>query len=95
MNRLKIRSRVTEPTIWVGKEGVTQRLLEQVEKQLESRQLVKLKVQKSTATKSETINVAKEVSTATESTIVDVIGHTFTLYKKKSESKITLKQGST
>jgi len=64
-----------------------------VQKQLDARELVKLKLQKSALT-SETEKVAKEISDATESVLVDVMGHTFTLYKKKSEGAKTIRQES-
>jgi len=95
LTRLKVKSRVIEPTIWIGKEGVSQQLIQHVQKQLDARELVKLKLQKSALTNSETKNIAGKISDATGSILVDVMGHTFTLYKKKSESAKTVKQGST
>jgi len=65
-----------------------------VQKQLDARELVKLKLQKSALT-SEMEKIAREISDATESVLVDVMGHTFTLYKKKSESAKTVRQVST
>jgi len=61
-----------------------------VQKQLDARELVKLKLQKSALT-SEMEKIAREISDATESVLVDVMGHTFTLYKKKSESAKTVR----
>jgi len=90
---LKARSRVTEPTIWIGKEGPSQMLIQQVKVQLGSRELVKLKLQKSALTGSETENMAETISKATNSTLIDIIGHTFTLYKKKSESSEMARTG--
>jgi RNA-binding protein len=92
--RLKTKSRVIEPTIWIGKEGLSQELVQHIENQLRVRELVKLKLQKSFLTNSETDSVAEKIAASTGSTLVDVMGHTFTLYKKKSESAKTIKQGS-
>ena len=61
-----------------------------MQKQLDARELVKLKLQKSALT-SEMEKIAREISDATESVLVDVMGHTFTLYKKKSESAKTVR----
>jgi RNA-binding protein len=91
LRRLKTESRVIEPTIWIGKEGLSQQLIQHVQNQLKARELVKVKLQKSALTDSETESVAKKTSGATGSIIVDVIGHTFTLYKKKSESGRTIR----
>ena len=90
---LKAKSKVTEPTIWIGKEGPSQMLIQQVRVQLGLRELVKLKLQKSALTRSETENMAEKISKATDSTLIDIIGHTFTLYKKKSESSEMARTG--
>ena len=94
LRSLKTKSRLIEPTIWIGKEGVSQQLIQHVQSQLKGRELVKLKLQKSALTNSETESIAKEISAATDSTLIDVMGHTFALYKKKSESVNTISQDS-
>ena len=83
LRRLRARSRETDPTIWIGKEGATEQLVQQVENQLRARELVKLKLQKSALTKSETREIAEKLAASTKSTLIDVIGHTFTLYQKR------------
>jgi RNA-binding protein len=80
---------VIEPTIWIGKEGPSQKLIQHVQKQLDARELVKLKLQKSALTNSETENIAERISKATESVLIDVMGHTFTVYKKKRTAETT------
>ena len=55
--------------------------------QLESRELVKLKLQRSVLERSETVRLAEDIASSTGSTLVDVIGHTFTLYKKRESTK--------
>jgi len=81
---LKSRSRRTEPTIWIGKEGASEALVSQVENQLKTRELVKVKLQKSTLRDIQTDDIATRVAASTGSTLVEVMGHTFTLYKKRS-----------
>jgi len=93
LRRLQARSRVIEPTIWIGKEGASEQLVGQVLGQLRSRELVKLKLQRSALEKSETVGLAESIAASTGSTLVDVIGHTFTLYKKR-ESTRTMKAHS-
>jgi len=87
LRRLQTRSRVTEPTIWIGKEGASKQLVGQVRDQLQSRELVKLKLQRSALERSETVRLAEDIASSTGSTLVDVIGHTFTLYKKRESTK--------
>jgi RNA-binding protein len=94
LRKLKIRSRATQPTIWIGKEGASEDLVRQVENQLRTRELVKLKLQRSALAKSETFKVAEDIAASTGSTLVDVIGHTFTLYKKDDSTKTIRKQSN-
>jgi RNA-binding protein len=84
---LQSRSRRTDPTIWIGKEGLTEELLTHVENQLKARELVKLKVQKAALTDTDTITLAEKVSKSTSSILVEAMGHTFTLYKKREATK--------
>ena len=93
LRQLRAKSRVIEPTIWIGKEGPSQKVIQHVQKQLDARELVKLKLQKSALGNSETENIAERISKATESILIDVIGHTFTLYKKKGKSTETTQTG--
>ncbi len=60
-----------------------------VENQLKSRELVKLKVQKAALMDVDTITLAEKVSKSTSSILVEVMGHTFTLYKKRETTKTT------
>ena len=62
-------------------------MVEHVHNQLRARELVKLKLQRSALAKSETIRLAEEIAASTGSTLVDVMGHTFTLYKKRESTK--------
>jgi putative YhbY family RNA-binding protein len=83
LRRLQTRSRDSEATIWIGKQGLTDHLLKQVASQLKTRELVKMKVQKSALKETETTELAQKVAASTDSTLVDVLGHTFTVYKRK------------
>ena len=51
--------------------------------QLKTRELVKLKIHKSALAETETSAVAEKVASLTSSTLVEVLGHTFTLYKRR------------
>ena len=51
--------------------------------QLKSRELVKVKVHKSALAETETSNLAERAAASTASTLIEVMGHTFTLYKRK------------
>jgi RNA-binding protein YhbY len=66
--------------------------VKQVATQLKTRELVKLKIQKSALETTQTGAVAQKVAALTDSTIIEMIGHTFTLYKRR-ESKALGKKG--
>jgi len=80
-----------KPTIRIGKKGVTDEQLKEILKQLEARETVKIKVLRSALANETVENIAKRISAETGSKIIQVIGHTFTLFKpkKKKSSRIT------
>jgi RNA-binding protein YhbY len=57
--------------------------MKQIATQLKTRELIKLKVQKSALAETETNAVAEKVAASTGSTLVEVIGRTFTLHKRR------------
>ena len=83
LRRLQAKSRRADPTIWIGKDGATMELLKQVESQLKARELVKVKAHKSALAEAETADLAERIAASTRSTLVEVMGHTFTLYKQR------------
>jgi putative YhbY family RNA-binding protein len=87
LRRLQSRSRTTDATIWIGKEGASQELLKHVANQLKAREMVKVKVQKSALAETEIATVAEKVATSTGSTLVEMMGHTFTLYKRQEVTR--------
>jgi RNA-binding protein len=86
-HRLKRRSSKLKPKILIGKTGVTDALIEQLNKQLKSDKLVKVKTHKVAIVNNDLLEITKVVAVATESSIVDVRGSTFTLYKPKTSTE--------
>ena len=70
-----------KPTIRIGKKGVTHEQILEILKQLEARGTVKIKVLKSALTNDTVENIAKRISAETGSKIIQMIGHTFMLFK--------------
>jgi RNA-binding protein len=89
---LQAKSRWVDPTIWVGKDGASEELLKQVENQLKARELVKVKIHKSALAEAETTDLADKIATSTSSTLVEVMGHTFTLFKKRGNHLVETKR---
>ena len=88
---LRSRSRRTEATVWIGKEGTSDALVSQVENQLKSRELVKIKIQRSALREVETRDLAAKVAASTGSALVEIMGHTFTVYKKRASPVVQRK----
>lgn len=76
-----------DATIWIGKDGASEELLSQVSNQLKARGLVKLKVHKSALASIETTQLAEKVAQSTNSFLIEVMGHTFTLYKRREHNE--------
>ena len=80
------KSGIAKPTVWIGKEGVTAPVLDQIKAQLKTNELVKAKVQRSGLSSEAVRKVAERVAEETSSKLVDARGRTFTLYKKASKT---------
>ncbi len=87
LRRLQAKSREMDATVWIGKQGPTDELMKQVITQLKKRELVKAKVQKYALIGTEIAIVAEKVAALTGSTLVEVMGHTFTLHKRREVVK--------
>ncbi len=72
------------PTVWVGKSGATPELMKEVSCQLTKSKMVKCKILKSALSEQEAKEVACQIAQQTSSTLVEVRGHTFILYKPRT-----------
>jgi len=83
----RIRSELSaeKPTIWIGKEGASSQILNEISRQLERREMVKVKVLKSALQEEETGKIASKIAEQTESTLIDVRGRTIILYKLRKK----------
>ena len=72
------------PTIWVGKDGLTPQLATEIEKQLQRNKMVKVKIlpaalQGEVTAQTIAINAAEQTNAA----LVEVRGHVFILFRKR------------
>lgn len=74
-------------TLHVGKNGITQTLVEELARQLEKRRFVKVKLLRSFMDLNDRKESAKELADKTHSILVDVTGGMLIFYKPKSERK--------
>jgi len=79
--RIKSELSAEKPTVWVGKEGASSQILNEISRQLEKREMVKIRVLRTALKNEETKEIASKIAEQTESTLVDVRGHTIILYK--------------
>lgn len=85
--RIKNELSAEKPTIWIGKEGTSPQIFNEISRQLEKREMVKVKVLKSALKEEETKKIASKIAQQTESTLIDVRGHTIILYKPRKRKK--------
>jgi len=87
--RRRIKSELSpeKPTIWIGKEGASSQILNEISRQLEKREMVKVKVLKTALKEEEIKEIASKVAQQTESTLIDVRGHTIILYRPRKRKK--------
>lgn len=81
MKKILKKSTMIKPKIWIGKDGVTLKLVEQISRRLKIDKLVKIKVQKAIIEHEKIEKMAKKVTKETNSELVDIRGRTFALYK--------------
>jgi RNA-binding protein len=79
--RLKAEANQLSPILNIGKNGVTDTLIEELNKQIKANRLVKVKVLKSAEEGKDLKAIAEEIAAATRSTVIDVRGRTVVLYR--------------
>jgi len=72
------------PTIWVGKEGLTPQLATEIEKQLQRSKMVKVKILPAALLNEVTAQaIATNAAEQTNAALVEVRGHVFILFRKR------------
>jgi RNA-binding protein len=71
-----------KPTIWVGKDGLTPQLSNEIENQLEKKKMLKIKILKSALQQNTAQTIASKAAEQTGASLVEVRGHVFILYRR-------------
>jgi RNA-binding protein len=72
------------PTIWVGKEGLTPQLANEIEKQLQQNKMVKVRILPAAMQGDVTAQaIAANAAEQTNAALVEVRGHVFILFRKR------------
>lgn len=74
-----------EPTVYIGKSGMTENITKEMNVGLENRELVKVKLQESCELDPK--EVANELAEALGAEFVQAIGKKFTLYRQSKDHK--------
>jgi RNA-binding protein YhbY len=77
-----------DPTIWVGKDGLTPQLATEIEKQLQKNKMVKIRILPAALQGEVTAQtIAADAAEKTNSGLVEVRGHVFILFRKRKAEK--------
>jgi putative YhbY family RNA-binding protein len=72
------------PTIWVGKDGLTVQLVAEIEKQLQKNKMVKVRILPAALQDLNTAeSIADKAAKDTNAALVEVRGHVFILFRKR------------
>lgn len=84
-NRSNLRAKANklDPVVHVGKEGITESVIEQLDQALEAHELLKVRILETTGRT--TRSAAEELATATGSNVVQVIGGITVLFRQREE----------
>ncbi|ALX48145.1 ribosome assembly RNA-binding protein YhbY [Lentibacillus amyloliquefaciens] len=82
---LRSKANHLKPIFQVGKTGVNENMVQQINEALEKRELLKVSILQNSMEDKDT--VAEQLSDGTGAEIVQVIGNTIVLYKESEENK--------
>ena len=72
------------PTIWVGKDGLTTQLISEIEKQLQKNKMVKVRILPAALQGDNAAEaIAAKAAEQTDAALVEVRGHVFILFRKR------------
>lgn len=74
-----------DPSVFLGKSGLTENIIKEMEVHLEARELVKVKIQEGCDLDPK--EVANQIAEAVGAEFVQAIGRKFTLYKESKDNK--------
>lgn len=88
---LRAKANSLEPIIQIGKEGISDNLITQIDDTLDTRELIKIRVHLETAPNTPKV-LAQELGETLNADVIQVIGGVIVLYRKADEEKIAEKK---
>lgn len=88
--RLRIKRRIAgeKPTVWIGKNGVTEEVVDEVNKQLKRNEIIKIRILKKAFVQKPMKELTTHLVDHTESELIDARGHTIILYKFRQKTAV-------
>lgn len=86
---LKIKAAELKPVVMIGKNGITESVIEEIKSSIEHHELIKVKA--NAEDREQRDELAQYLAEQSESTVVQFLGNNLTLFKQaKKNSKFTL-----
>ena len=84
-NQHKLSSKAAniKPIVWIGKNGLNLDVFDEIKRQLDKKELIKIKFNKSFFSEKDKKQVAEDIVVKTKSELISFVGFTITLYKAK------------
>ena len=71
-----------KPTVWIGKEGLTPQISNEIDTQLDKHKMLKVKILRSALQTEAAKIIASEAAEQASAALVEVRGHVFILYRR-------------
>ena len=82
LKELRNKAKILEPVLRIGKNGATDSLILEINKQLKKKKLIKIKILKSARENTDKNELINKILERTDSELVELVGYIFVLYKK-------------
>jgi len=79
---LKRKARALQPILHIGKNGLTDTLILEIEKTIKKKKLIKIKINKGALENKEKKEIVNELVAKTGAELIDFVGFNVVLYKK-------------
>ncbi|HLC49850.1 MAG TPA: YhbY family RNA-binding protein [Candidatus Nanoarchaeia archaeon] len=81
IKELRARAKRLEPAVRIGKNGLTENTLKEIDKVLVTRHLVKIKMLKTAFEKGEKEKIISDIVSSTDAELIDSVGNVFVIYR--------------
>ena len=81
LNNKKEKAKTLEPVIRIGKNGLTESTIKEIKKQLNKKNLIKVKLLRAFISDKNKKDIAKEIAQKTNSQLIDLVGFVVVLYQ--------------